>query len=197
MYSPPFWLFIASATALLGSPGPGIAALLAIGRLQGWRALRFYAGLQVGLATAFAATALGLLSFLQAVPLAARIMAIASAGYLIYLAYKIATARVGSRLANAPARSSGMSGFLLGVANPKAYIACAALLASQTLIEHDHPNDVLLKWSLCVIVAVVVDIVWLFVGVRLQRAALKPVTERALNFTLGALILLNGILTLL
>ena len=190
-------LFIASATALLGSPGPGIAALLVVGRMDGWGALRFYGGLQLGLALAFAATAVGLLSLLNAVPLAGRIMTLVSAGYLIYLAYKTATGPVGSTMQSAQARSSPMSGFVLGIANPKAYTACATLLASQTLVEHDHQGDILLKWSLCVIVAIVVDLAWLFVGVKLQRVALRPLTERLLNFTLAATILLASIITLL
>ena len=197
MYSVTTWLFIASALALLGSPGPGIAGLLAVGRVEGWGALRFYAGLQLGLAIAFGATGAGLLSLLLAVPFAARVMALASGGYLIYLAYQIATAPVGSTLKIAPARSSLMSGFVLGIANPKAYIAFASLLASQTLVERDHQADVLLKWLLCVIVAIVVDLVWLYVGVRLQRATLRPLTERILNFTLAATILLAAIFTLL
>ncbi len=191
------WLFMASAVALLGSPGPGIAGLLAVGRVEGWGALRFYAGLQVGLALAFGATAVGLLSVLQAVPFAARVMSLASAGYLAYLAYRIATVRVGSTLGSAQVRSSPMSGFVLGIANPKAYAAFASLLASQTLVEHERQVDVLLKWTICVIVAIVVDLVWLFIGVRLQRAALRPLTERILNATLGATILLVALLTLL
>jgi threonine/homoserine/homoserine lactone efflux protein len=197
MYSVANWLFMASAIALLGSPGPGIAALLAVGRVEGWGALRFYAGLQLGLAMAFGATAIGLLSFLQAVPFAVRAMSLISAGYLVYLAYQIATVPVGSTPGAARAPSSPMSGFVLGIANPKAYLAFASLLASQTLIEHDHQIDALAKWSICVIVAIVVDLAWLFVGVRLQRAALRPLTERILNVTLGATILIVAIFTLL
>jgi threonine/homoserine/homoserine lactone efflux protein len=189
------WLFLASAAALLGSPGPGIAALLAVGRVEGWRGLRFYAGLQLGLAIAFGATAVGLLSLLEAVPFAASALTLVSAGYLIYLAFQIATVPVGSTLHSAQTRSSLRSGIVLGIANPKAYAAFASLLASQTLVEHDRQVDVLLKWFLCVIVAIVVDLVWLFVGVRLQRAELRPVTERILNFGLAGTILLAAILT--
>lgn len=197
MYSVANWLFIASALALLGSPGPGIAGLLAVGRAEGWGALRFYVGLQLGLAISFAATGAGILSLLLAVPFAARVMALASAAYLIYLAYQLATAPLGAALPSAQARSSLLSGFVLGIANPKAYIAFASLLASQTLVERDHQVDVLLKWFLCVIVAIVVDLVWLYVGVRLQHATLRPLTERVLNFTLAATILLAAIFTLL
>ena len=196
MYGVAIWLFMASAVALLGSPGPGIAALLALGRVEGWRTLRFYAGLQLGLAIAFGATAIGLLTLLQAIPFALRTMMLASAAYLIYLAYQIATAPVGLAPQSTQARSSLLSGFVLGIANPKAYIAFASLLASQTLVEHDHQIDALLKWTICVIVAIVVDIVWLYVGVKLQRAALPPRTERVLNFILAATIVLATVFAL-
>lgn len=196
MYGVAIWVFLASATALLGSPGPGIAALLAVGRAEGWGALRYYVGLQLGLAIAFGATAVGLLSLLEAVPVAVSVMTLGSAAYLIYLAYRIATGPVGLALQSAQARSSPMSGFVLGVANPKAYAAFASLLASQTLVPHDRQIDALFKWSICVIVAIVVDLAWLFVGVKLRQAALRPLTERILNITLGATILLAAIFTL-
>ena len=45
--------FLLSAVALLGSPGPGIAALVAVGRADGLQGgLRFYGGMQIGLAAA-------------------------------------------------------------------------------------------------------------------------------------------------
>lgn len=197
MYGVAIWLFMASATALLGSPGPGIAALLALGRVEGWGSLRFYVGLQLGLALAFGATAVGLLTLLEAVPFAMRAMMIASAAYLVFLAYQIASAPIGLVPRSAQARSSLVSGFVLGIANPKAYIAFASLLASQTLVEQDRHADALLKWVICVVVAIVVDIVWLYVGVRLRRAALQPQTERVLNITLAATIVLATILALL
>ena len=197
MHSAASWFFIASAIALLGSPGPGIAALLAVGRVEGWGALRFYAGLQVGLAMAFGATGLGLLTLLEAVPFAVKAMTLGSAGYLIYLAHQIATVPSGSTSPGLRTPSSPMSGFVLGIANPKAYLAFASLLASQTLVKHDRPMDVVIKWSICVTVAIVVDLAWLFVGVRLRRAALRPLSERILNVTLGATILVVAIFTLL
>jgi hypothetical protein len=126
-----------------------------------------------------------------------RILTLVSAGYLIYLACHIAAAPVGPTPQSAQARSSLTSGFVLGIANPKAYAAFASLLASQTLIERDRPDDALLKWFLCVTVAIVVDLAWLFVGVKLRRAGLRPLTERILNCTLAATIVLAAILTLL
>ena len=61
--------FLLAAIALLGSPGPAIAALLAVGRNYGWgRGLGFFWGLQLGLASAAGITILGFFAVLQAFP---------------------------------------------------------------------------------------------------------------------------------
>jgi threonine/homoserine/homoserine lactone efflux protein len=188
------WVFVAAATALLGSPGPGIAALLAVGRAEGWGGgLRYYAGLQLGLALACGAAAIGLVSVLAVFPFVLRALTTLSVVYLIHLAYRIATAVVGTKIKATDARSSALSGFLLGVANPKAYMAFVSLLASRALVQDSHPKDVLIKWGLCVMVIIVVDIAWLFAGVQLRRLRLGTRAERILNLGLGATVLLAAV----
>jgi threonine/homoserine/homoserine lactone efflux protein len=53
------------------------------------------------------------------------------------------------------------------------------------------------KWLLCVIVMIVVDIIWLWLGVVIQKAKLQPQTERLLNIAMGATILLTALLAFL
>src|ERR1700742_2720583 len=90
-------VFLTAAVGLLGSPGPAIAALIAVGRSRGFvGGLPYFAGLQFGLATAAGITAAGWFSLLAAFPSALRVMTIAATAYLIYLAWKIASAPVGA-----------------------------------------------------------------------------------------------------
>ncbi len=183
-------LYLMSATALLGSPGPAIAALVVVGRAEGLASgLRYYAGLQLGLAVASAICAIGLSSLLTAIPSAIWILNILSTGYLLYLAYKIATAPVGLASGRKQMDSSVRAGVLLALTNPKAYVAFATLFASRPIVNTSHGADEAVKWILCVLVMLVVDIVWLLVGVSLHRAALRPAIERILNVGLGATIL--------
>ncbi|HEV2673940.1 MAG TPA: LysE family transporter [Aliidongia sp.] len=185
-----FGLFMISAVSLLGSPGPGIAALIAVGRTAGLaRGLRYYAGLQVGLAAASGLCAVGLFSLLTAFPGFLRALTIVATIYLVYLAYKIATAPVGSALQGRATSSRPIAGFLLGITNPKAYVAFVSLLASQSILAGAPTADLLVKWLLMVAAMIVVDIAWLLVGVALHQAILRPATERALNLGLGAMIL--------
>jgi threonine/homoserine/homoserine lactone efflux protein len=184
-------LFVAAATALLGSPGPGIAALLAVGKSQGWPGgLRYFAGLQIGLAAALVICGAGLVSLLTAYPAVTRVMVIAATIYLVYLAYAIATSPVGRDQTDRPASCSPVAGALLGVTNPKAYLAMTSLLASPLQLTVGGSTNVALKMALCMAVIIVVDIVWLWVGVAVGRIKLTAFAERAVNVAMGATILI-------
>jgi threonine/homoserine/homoserine lactone efflux protein len=192
-----FGLFVAAATALLGSPGPGIAALLAVGKQQGWsRGLRYYAGLQIGLAVPVVGCALGLVSLLNAYPAISRVMVIAATLYLFSLAYAIATSPVGPDSSGKQQAFSPAAGLLLGMTNPKAYLACAALLASPLQLSADASANIGLKSALCMLVILVVDILWLWVGVAVGRMTLTPYAERTMNMVMGGTILLATVFSL-
>lgn len=183
-------LFTLAAVALLGSPGPGIAALVAIGRRDGFLGgLRFYGGLQAGLALAAGLSAAGLASAIMASPTLASALSWAATIYLLYLAWQIAFAPVDAP-ADGPAEVSARAtaGFLLGISNPKAYIAFASLMASNPGIAADPAAGAVLKWGLIVLVVIVVDALWLALGVTLGAARLSPGGARALNWTMGGLV---------
>lgn len=185
-------LFLTAAVGLLGSPGPAIAALLAVGRARGFAGgLPYFLGLQLGLATAAGITAAGLFSLLAAFPSVLRVMTIAATVYLIYLAWKIASSPIGDTAQSRNgAHASPAAGFLLGVTNPKAYLAFASLLASYTLIKASAQHDALTKWFLLVVVMIVVDIIWLYAGAFLRGLSLSAKSERVLNVVLGLTVLI-------
>lgn len=183
-------LFTLAAVALLGSPGPGIAALVAIGRRDGFvGGLRFYGGLQAGLALAAGLSAAGLASAIMASPTLATALSWVATAYLLYLAWKIASAPVDAP-ADGPADVSARAGagFLLGITNPKAYVAFASLMASNPQIAGDPTTGAVLKWALIVAVIIVVDALWLGLGVTLGAARLSPSGARALNLVMGGLV---------
>jgi threonine/homoserine/homoserine lactone efflux protein len=190
-------LFVLSAFALLGSPGPGIAALLAIGRLRGFRGgLRFFGGLQVGLAIAAALSACGLFSVIGALPGLTQLLMLGACVYLGWLAWAIATSPVGDAGSPDAMASTFVAGLFLGISNPKAYLAFVTLFASQTLISESSHADAVLKWTLTVAVIIVVDLVWLYTGGRLGQLSLSPRAERSTNVTLGLVILVVALSSL-
>jgi len=195
-----FWnltLFCIAAIVLLGSPGPAIAALIAVGRKNGFAGgLPFYGGLQAGLACAAAISAAGLYSLLQAVPGATTIMVIVATSYLVFLSYKIATSPVGQKITTNPSGFAGTAygGFLLGITNPKAYVAFVSIMASYLIIPSNSTADAGIKWIVCVIVMIVVDIIWLWLGDFIRRASLSMKAEKAMNIAMGATIFATAFL---
>jgi threonine/homoserine/homoserine lactone efflux protein len=190
-------LFLLASIVLLGSPGPAIAALLAIGKERGFLgSMRFFWGLQLGLAIGAAVSAAGLFSIIQTLPIAITAMTIAATMYLIWLAYKIATSPVGvpqTKQADGFAVKS-KAGFLLGATNPKAYLAFISLMSSYTIIPSHRNADLILKWITCVIVMIVVDLIWLWLGAIVGSANLSPRTERLMNMVMGGTILVTAFL---
>ncbi|MEP3248427.1 MAG: LysE family transporter [Sneathiella sp.] len=187
-------LFVLTAIVLLGTPGPAIAALVAIGRQIGFkRSLRFFIGLQCGLAFAAAISAAGLFSALQALPGATLLMTITASTYLAYLAYKIATAPVGIELGTGTERAAftptPAGGFLLGASNPKAYVAFISMMASYQIVPSHGYIDASAKWFICILVMIFVDTLWLWFGDIIRRSNLSAKAERILNVCMAAIIL--------
>lgn len=186
-------LFILACAALLGSPGPGIAALVAIGRTKGLASgFGFLIAMQIGLALAAGLSALGLIGFLHAVPTMHTALTVVSGLYLAWLAWQIATQSlagdVGSQASPHPA--SLAMGFVLGFANPKAYLAFVSLFGSFVLLNPAFETaDTIAKWVACVIVMIVVDFAWLAIGAALGRIRLSPTSERTMNMGMALMIL--------
>jgi threonine/homoserine/homoserine lactone efflux protein len=190
-------LFWFSALVLLGSPGPGIAALMAIGRSRGFAGgLRFFWGLQVGIAAAAAVCGLGLFSVLRATPSALVALSAIGTAYLIWLAYRIGTAPINPPSGGKPAGFSptAAGGILLGITNPKAYIAFVSLMAAYVVVRSNVFADVAIKWLSCVVIVFLVDVVWLWIGAFVGRTEMSPRGERVLNVCMGSTVLATALL---
>ena len=115
---------LVTALVVMGSPGPSTLSLVAASVAHGARgALTYGLGLVVGTATVLLAVATGITTVLLAVPSLRTVLLLAAAAYLIWLAYRLATA---SPLADRSAQTSPPSfagGIALGALNPKAWVA--------------------------------------------------------------------------
>src|SRR4051812_27879644 len=130
----PLGALLLAAAALMGSPGPATISLTAAGSTYGVRrSLRYLAGIIGGTWVVLAAGAAGITAPLLAVAGLRPLLLVLSAGYVLWLAYHVATAPpLAAQRASADAPTLG-GGLLLGVANPKAWVAIAAVFASARL----------------------------------------------------------------
>jgi threonine/homoserine/homoserine lactone efflux protein len=111
--------------------------------------------------------------------------------YLAVLAWKIATAAPITPRQESGTAPSLLGGLLLGVANPKAYLALSAVLAgSHSGIDTAgiYPG---LKVAVLAAMIVMIHAAWLLAGTALAGALSRPSTSRALNVSMASLLLLS------
>lgn len=182
--------FVLAALALTGSPGPATLGLAAAGAAFGIRrSFALFAGILVGVLVVMMVTATGLTGLVLAQPGLGPVVSILAAGYMLYLAYRIATAPLPGESID-PGRAPGfVPGLFLGFGNPKAYAAMAALYSGFILIRDRPLADVAAKTVILVAVMILVDWVWLLVGSALTRAFRNPALGRAINIAFAVLLI--------
>ena len=179
---------LVTSVAIMGSPGPATISLTAAGSAYGVRrSLAYLAGIIVGTTIVLLAVAAGITATLLAVP-AMRIVLIAiSAAYILWLAYHVATAPpLAAQTSAADAPSLG-GGTLLGVANPKAWVAIAAVFASAHLAD-TATLDAAAKIAVLAGMIVLINVTWLGAGASFAPMLRDPRRARVVNRALAAVL---------
>lgn len=184
--------FVVAGLALTGSPGPNTLSLAATGAaFGGRRGLVYLLGLTFGMIGVMTITASGVAGLLLALPGAASAVAIAAAGYFLYLAFRIATAPplgadVGDRR-----EPRFLAGVFLSLVNPKAYAAMAAMFSGFQLVAGPLALDALVKGTALLAILASVNVAWLYGGAALTRFFRSPRSNRAINVTFAVLLLVS------
>jgi threonine/homoserine/homoserine lactone efflux protein len=182
--------FVLAGLALAGSPGPATLSLAATGAAFGARrGLLYMSGLIIGMVAVMAIIASGVAGIVVALPGLTPIIAMASAAYFAYLAFRIATAPPVAIGSDQPGQPSFMSGVFLALVNPKGYAAMAALFSGFVLVSGRLDLDVLAKVSVLLIIITAVNISWLTAGSALTRFFQDPRTSRIINIVFAVLLL--------
>jgi len=180
--------FVIAGFALTGSPGPATLGLSAAAAAFGMRrSLALMTGIIVGVLIVFGAAAAGLTGLILAQPLLGPIVKAASVAYMVWLAWTITRAPplADGKSGDAP---SFWGGIFLGLGNPKAYAAMAAL-SSGFVLAADALTDAALKAAVLLAVMIVVDLAWLIAGSALARTMRNPTWSRAINIVFALALL--------
>lgn len=176
-----FITLITATLLLLGSPGPAPIALAATGATFGTqKGLPFLFGILLGLGFAIVGATVGLAALFSQFPALRVVFQFAGGGYMLYVAYKIATASV---LAQQDAQSapSFRDGFILNLLNPKVYAAFLAIFSQFLLPFSDVYVSYLVTGLTCFMIAVIVDVFWLMCGSLLRPIFAKPAQARVIR----------------
>ncbi|WP_306152548.1 LysE family translocator [Roseovarius sp. MMSF_3281] len=190
-------IIIAAALPLMGSPGPATISLASLGAAFGFRnCLPYLLGIILGTILVVMIIATGVTGAMSSEPWLLMGVRIAALAYIIYLAWKIATAPVGRTSSGAGDRSSVVIGtFLpglgLAVANPKAYAAIGAVYAGYSITPERLFLDTLLKFAALALVAVAVNTTWLAFGSTFARFFEDPALGRLLNIGFAIMLVLS------
>src|SRR3712207_1186286 len=98
-------------------------------------AVPYLVGLVVGTPAVLLGVAAGVTAALLAVPGIGAVLLVVSAAYVLWLAYHIATAAPLTDQGTTSSAPTLAGGALLGVANPKAWVAIAAVFAGSSVAE--------------------------------------------------------------
>jgi threonine/homoserine/homoserine lactone efflux protein len=171
---------LVAALAIMGSPGPATLSLTAAGSAFGVRrSLGYLAGVVAGTAAVLLAVAAGITAALLALPALRIVLLACSAAYILWLAYHVATAPPlgAAHAAGAPTLAGGA---LLGVANPKAWVAISAVFASARLAAGTVP-DAAVKVGVLAAMIVLINGAWLAAGASLAPLLANPGRSRVVN----------------
>jgi threonine/homoserine/homoserine lactone efflux protein len=189
------WL---AALPLMGSPGPATLSTAAVGASFGaHRGLPWLAGIVAGTAVVLLLIASGVTAAILAVPALKTTITLLAATYILWLAWRIATAPPLSgdtAEAKAPAFPGG---FLLAVANPKAFAAIGAVYAGHTVTPGDLAADAAVKIAALVPVIVLVNTVWLVFGTLVAKVLHDPQKSRIANVIFALLLVASVALAVL
>ena len=173
------WL---AAFPLMGSPGPATLSLAGIGTAFGfWRGLPYLTGIILGTTGVLLLIATGVTAILLTEPILVRALTLIAVGYILYLAWKIATAPVGQRDVGASEAPALVPGFVLAIANPKAFAAIGAVYASQSLFPNALAADTVAKIAALVLVICIVNTAWLAFGSVFAGLLSHPRLGRVVN----------------
>ena len=186
---------VLTSLAIMGSPGPATISLTAAGSAYGVRrSLGYLAGIVAGTTIVLLAVASGITVTLLAVPDLRLVLLAVAVAYILWLAYHIATA---PPLGAGPARPPTLAGgTVFGIANPKAWLAIAAVFASAHLAGR-AALDAGAKVALLTVMIVLINTTWLLAGASLTRLLRTPRRARLVNAALAAALLAASALVLL
>jgi threonine/homoserine/homoserine lactone efflux protein len=189
------WL---AAFPLMGSPGPATMSLAAIGAAYGARAgWPYLLGIWAGTIGVVVLIATGVTGLLLAVPALGTVIVFAAAAYILYLAWRIATAPPLAADAGATRAPSLAGGFALAIANPKAYAAIGAVYTGSSVVPGDLAADTAIKIAALALVVVIVNSAWLVFGSLISGLLRDPAASRVANVIFAVLLVASVALALI
>ena len=173
-------------------------SLAGLGTAFGFRpSLSYLLGIITGTTIVLLMIATGVTALVLAQPILLTALTILAGIYILFLAWKIATAPVGPLAPRSEYAPAFVPGFSLAIANPKAFAAIGAVYAGHTLVADNLTADAVYKLAALALVIVIVNTVWLAFGAVFSRVLTNPAIGRAANVLFAVMLVASVGLALL
>ena len=190
--------FLPFAVSMSFTPGPNNLMLANAGARFGFaRTLPHQCGVVLGFAVMTLTVGLGVAGLIKAAPLLYTVMKYASLLYLVYLAWRIATAEKVKAAQAAPRPMSFLQGAAFQWINPKGWIIALSAMTAFTTRGLDTWVQVLVITVVLAIVGVASTSTWAVFGTVISRYLTTPRRRTAFNWTMAALLIMSIIPVLL
>ncbi len=179
--------------ALIASftPGPNNALLMASGMTHGLRrTLPMAAGVALGFPLMVGLIGLGLGRVFELYPIIYTVLKYLGAAYMLYLAWKIATAKpsVGETSDAAPLGFFRM--VIFQWINPKGWVMAVTALAAYT-VPADYDVGVAIVAATFLVIGIASSLTWAAFGALLKSTMSDPRYFRAINLALAVMLVLS------
>ena len=171
---------------LIISPGPGVLSTAGVGAAYGYRnGLAYVAGLFAGSNLVAMLVISGVAATALALPWLRTTLLIASLGYLLWLAWRIASA--GAQIGFIEARTplGFWNGLALQPINPKAYVVNTTLFTGFSFMPDALWLETAIKLLIMNLIWIPLHLGWLGAGISLRRLDLGPQAQRRVNIAMA------------
>ena len=178
--------FAAAVFFLIITPGPGVLSTAGVGSAFGARpGTRYVTGLWLGNNLVALAVVMGITAVILADPRIRAVLFLASTGYLLYLALRIAMA--GSKVAFIEAATPPrvFNGLALQMINPKAYAVHTTLFSGFTFLPGNLAVETVSKFLILNAIWIPIHFLWLYLGITLRQLNLSERTHRIINVAMS------------
>jgi threonine/homoserine/homoserine lactone efflux protein len=186
------WL---AALPLMGSPGPATMSLAAMGAAFGIRrSISYLSGIVMGTFAVLIMIATGVTGLILARPDLVVLITFIAATYILYLAYRIATAPVLAKDIERTKSPAFIGGFLLALANPKAFAAIGAVYSGNTVLKDSALFDAAAKTLALSVVIVCVNTAWLVFGSTFSTILTDARKARIANMAFAVMLVVSVVI---
>ena len=178
--------FAAAVFFLIISPGPGVLSTAGVGAAYGYRnGLAYVAGLFAGSNLVAMLVISGVAATALALPWLRTTLLIASLGYLLWLAWRIASA--GAQIGFIEARTplGFWNGLALQPINPKAYVVNTTLFTGFSFMPDALWLETAIKLLIMNLIWIPLHLGWLGAGISLRRLDLGPQAQHRVNIAMA------------